>query len=54
MVTKSQENLKIAKFLLDHFLLGILFYVTEDIPAKLLSAETLPTESSFAEINLRK
>ena len=33
---------------------GILFYVREDIPAKLLSVETLPTESFYVEINLRK
>ena len=33
---------------------GILFYVREYILAKLLSVETLPTESFFAEINLRK
>ena len=33
---------------------GILFYVRGDIPAKLLSVESLPTESFFAEINLRK
>ena len=33
---------------------GILFYVREDIPAKLLSVETLPTESFFIEINLQK
>ena len=32
---------------------GILCYVTEDIPVKLLSVETLPTESFFVEINLR-
>ena len=32
---------------------GILFYVREDIPAKLLSVETLPTERFFIEINLR-
>ena len=30
---------------------AILFYVREDIPAKLLSIETLPTESFFHEIN---
>ena len=33
---------------------GILFCVRENIPAKLLSAETLPTESIFVELNLRK
>ena len=33
---------------------GILFYVREDILAKLLSVETLPTESFFVEINLLK
>ena len=33
---------------------GILFYVREDIPAKLLSVETLSTESFYVEINLRK
>ena len=33
---------------------GISFYVREDIPAKLLSVETLPIESFFAEINLRE
>ena len=33
---------------------GILFHVTEDIPAKLLSVEPLPTECLFVEINLRK
>ena len=33
---------------------GILFYVGEDIPANLLSVETLPTECFYAEINLRK
>ena len=33
---------------------GILCYVREDIPVKLLSVETLPTESFFVEINLRK
>ena len=32
----------------------ILFYVRKDIPAKLLSVETLPTESFYVEINLRK
>ena len=32
---------------------GILFYVREDIPAKLLSVESLPTESFYIEINLR-
>ena len=32
---------------------GILFYVREDILAKLLSVETLPTENFFIEINLR-
>ena len=31
----------------------ILFHVREDHPAKLLSVETLPTESFFAETNLR-
>ena len=33
---------------------GILFYVGEDIPVKLLSVEPLPTECLFFEINLRK
>ena len=33
---------------------GILFYVREDVSAKLLSIETLPTESFCVEINLRK
>ena len=33
---------------------GILFYVREDIPAKLLSVETLPTESFYVQINLPK
>ena len=33
---------------------GILFYVREDIPAKLLSAETSVTENFFVEINFRK
>ena len=33
---------------------GILFYVREDIPVKLLSVEPLPTECFFVEINLRK
>ena len=33
---------------------GILFYVREDIPTKLLSVESLPTECFFVEINLRK
>ena len=33
---------------------GILFYVREDIPVKLLSVEPLPTECLFVEINLRK
>ena len=32
---------------------GILSYVREDIPAKRLSVETLPTKSFFVEINLR-
>ena len=32
---------------------GILFYIREDIPAKFLSVETLPTERFFVEINLR-
>ena len=32
----------------------ILFYVREDNLAKLLSVETLPTESIFIEINLQK
>ena len=34
--------------------IGILFYVREDIPPKFLSAETLPTECFFVEINLQK
>ena len=33
---------------------GILFYVREDIPVKLLSVETLPTGSFYIEINLRE
>ena len=33
---------------------GILFYVREDIPVKLLSVEPLPAECLFVEINLRK
>ena len=33
---------------------GILLYVREDIPVKLLSVEPLPTECFFVEINLRK
>ena len=33
---------------------GILFYVREDIPVKVLSVEPLPTEYFFVEINLRK
>ena len=32
----------------------ILFYVREDILAKLLPVETLPTEAFFVEISLRK
>ena len=32
---------------------GFLFYVREDIPAKLLSVETLPTEFFYNETNLR-
>ena len=32
----------------------ILFYVREDIPAKLLSVGPLPAECFFVEINLRK
>ena len=32
----------------------ILFYVREDISAKLLSVETLPTESIFIVSNLQK
>ena len=33
---------------------GILFYVRKDIPEKLLSVETLPIESFYVKINLRK
>ena len=33
---------------------GILFYVREDIPVKLLFVEPLPTECFFVEINLQK
>ena len=33
--------------------IGILFYVREDIPTKLLSVESLLTECFFVEINLR-
>ena len=33
---------------------GILFYVREDIPVKLLSVQPSPTETFFVEINLRK
>ena len=33
---------------------GILFYVREDIPVKLLSVEPLPTECFFVETNLQK
>ena len=33
---------------------GILFYVREDIPTKLLSVKTLPSEGPIVEINLRK
>ena len=33
---------------------GILFYVREDIPTKLLSVKTLPSEGCIVEINLRK
>ena len=33
---------------------GILFYAREDIPAKLLSVELLPTECLFVEVNLWK
>ena len=33
---------------------GILFYVREDIPLKLLSVEPLPTECLFVDANLQK
>ena len=33
---------------------GLLFYIREDIPAKLILVEDLPTECFFIEINLRK
>ena len=33
---------------------GILFYVRKDIPAKLLSVETLPTESFMLRLIYRK
>ena len=33
---------------------GILLYIREDIPAKLLLVENMPTECFFVEINLRK
>ena len=33
---------------------GILFYIRQDIPVKVLSVEPLPTERFFVEINLRK
>ena len=33
---------------------GIMLYVREDIPSKLLGVETCPTEGFYVEINLRK
>ena len=33
---------------------GILFYVREDVPAKLLSIAPIPSERFFAELILRK
>ena len=33
---------------------GILLYVREDIPTKLLSIEPIPSECFFVELNLRK
>ena len=33
---------------------GIMLFVREDIPSKLLSVENSPTEAFFVEINLRK
>ena len=33
---------------------GILFYVREDVPAKLLSIAPIPSECFFAELILRK
>ena len=33
---------------------GILLYVREDIPKKLLSREPIPSECFFVELNLRK
>ena len=44
---KIDDSLPKTQFLGDVNGGGILFYVREDIPAKLLSAETLPTQSAF-------
>ena len=33
---------------------GIMLFVREDIPSKLLSVENSPIEAFFVEINLRK
>ena len=54
---KSQFLIKgfVYPFRIDRSFNGgvILFYVREDIPAKVSSVETLPTESFFVEINLQ-
>ena len=54
--TKIDNSFSKSQFLIKGFgdPYRILFYVRTDISAKLLSVETLTTESFFVEINLRK
>ena len=62
--TKLDESFPIGQFLISGFSTpfrldrnsnggGILMYIREDIPSKLLSIENAPIEGFFIEINLR-
>ena len=63
--TKLDDSFPIAQFIMEGFRVpyrvkrngnggGIMLFVREDIPTKLLSVENSPTEAFFIEINLRK
>ena len=63
--TKLDESFPICQFIIEGFGVpsrverngngeGIMLFVREDIPSKLLSVENSPIEAFFVEINLRK
>ena len=63
--TKLDESFPIGHFIIEGFGVpyrvdrnanggGIMLFVREDIPSKLLFVENSPTEAFFVEINLRK